>query len=295
MTLLSHSEIELSLLQHRTARRHIKDLVIGYLVSDESILNPFLALTRLFIRLKSADSILEKINRKKLDVQSVEQISLVMNDLIGFRIITESLEELWAVDRFLSSRFEVTARSERIRVPDEYGYRSIDYALIYHSDNLHMTFDVQLRTALQHYWSSSSFFLFHKTSSERAYARKDTLRTMSEKLDEAEQLSAVLHKKGSSEQILQSSGEFDLSKLPINSQVSLVVVGRGEQFIRQVIVPLSNNDNQNHLTIVDQKMALYEKYPGSAIVECSCMSFLTFALNEPHVKIPLDTFDKINW
>ena len=107
MPLFTSAEIEQFLLPQRMARRLILTSLLEYIVSSECLTNPFLLLSRLFVRLKSADSILEKIQRKGLIVRSVPEIGQVMDDLLGFRIITENLEELWAIDQFLMETFEV--------------------------------------------------------------------------------------------------------------------------------------------------------------------------------------------
>jgi ppGpp synthetase/RelA/SpoT-type nucleotidyltranferase len=294
MTSLTLAEIEQSLLSYRVARRLVRTLLLEYIVSSERLTNPFLLLSRLFIRLKSADSVLEKIQRKGLVVQSVSEIGQVMDDLLGFRIITENLEELWALDQFLTVNFEVKSRTDKINSPGQFGYRSIEYALVYHGSDLEIPFEVQLRTLLQHYWASCSFHLFHKASPTLAAEYEQTLISLSQNLQNAEQLASSLRttKKKS---VPLHEARPDLDRLPIQSRVHLIVVEPGERFARQATLAMTGNDLRDHQAIVDRKLALYAEYPGAAIVECTCMSFLTFVLNEPHVEIPPERIDRIVW
>ena len=124
MAPLAPGDIEQALLPYRIGRRVVSSVISEYIVSCEDLTDPFLLLSRLFIRLKSADSILEKIHRKNLAVSTVSDIGQVMDDLLGFRIITGNLEDLWAFDRFLQASFDVRSRIDTINSADQFGYRS---------------------------------------------------------------------------------------------------------------------------------------------------------------------------
>jgi ppGpp synthetase/RelA/SpoT-type nucleotidyltranferase len=286
------AEIEQSLLPYRVARRLVRSKLLEHIISSDHLTNPFLLLSRLFIRLKSADSILEKIQRLGLSLSSVSDIGQVMDDLLGFRIITEDLEELWALDQFLTVNFEVKSRLDRINSPDQFGYRSIEYSLAHYDQGQVIPFEVQLRTLLQHYWASRSFSLFHKALPIDAIKYQGPLMALSRSLQDAEELTSSLSTKKStpSREMLP-----DLNALPLFTQVHLIAVEPGEQFARQIILTMSGDDLCDHQAIVDRKLGLYAEYPGAALVECSCMNFLTFVLNEPHVKVPLERLDRVIW
>jgi len=294
MTFLTPAEIEQSLLPYRINRRFVCTLVLEYIISAKNLMNPFLLLSRLFVRLKSADSILEKIRRKGLVVNTVSDIGKVMHDLLGFRIITDNLEDLWAFDQFLTTSFEVKSRTDTVSSAGQYGYRSIEYGLLHHDADTEVPFEVQLRTQLQHYWASSSFFLFHKAPPYRALEYEGVLTALSNVLVEAEHLAAQIGEKEKTP-ALDSERRPDPQKLPVCSQINLIVVEPGERFVRHERLLLSGDDLRDHQAIVERKVALYAEYAGAAIVECSCMNFITFALNEPQVMIPLEKLDQIMW
>lgn len=294
MALLAPGEIEQALLPYRIGRRVVSGVISEYIVSCEDLTDPFLPLSRLFIRLKSADSILEKIHRKNLAVSTVSDIGHVMDDLLGFRIVTGSLEELWTFDRFLQADFDVQSRVDTINSPDQFGYRSIEYRLVYRGRNVEVPLELQLRTQLQDYWATSSSALFHKVPPAKALEHVGVLTALSSTLAEAEHLTSQLVSKrkhqGSADRALAH-----LQRLPLHSQANLIVVGPGELFLQHERVPLSGDDLRDHQTIVERKLALYTEFQNAAIVECSCMSFMTFALNEPQVEIPAERLDRIVW
>lgn len=294
MTQFTYSQIEMSLFDHRIARRSIQTLLLEHIVTSKELKNKFLLLSRLFVRLKSADSILEKIRRKNLAVHSVSEIRQVMDDLLGLRIITEDLGELWAFDNFLTSSFEVKSRTDKIDLPGQFGYRSIEYGLIYRDSDMEVPFEVQLRTFLQQYWVNSSFFLFHKASLDKALAHEETLNSLSKSLADAEQLASQLS--AQQERLVHEVKLCpSVERLPLYSQVNLMVIQPGEYFTHHEKISLTGNDLLDHQNIVERKISLYEKYPDSAIVECTCMDFATYALNEPHVVISPDKLDQIAW
>ena len=118
MAKLTFASIENYLSPYRSAGRRIKTILLEQIVADQDIRSPFLMLSRFFMRLKSADSILEKIERKGLAVQSTVEIGQKIDDLLGFRIITSNLDELHVLDQFLSERFTVHAWRDMVDPPE---------------------------------------------------------------------------------------------------------------------------------------------------------------------------------
>jgi ppGpp synthetase/RelA/SpoT-type nucleotidyltranferase len=288
--LLSASEIEESLLPFRAGRRLVLDKLLQRIAQGDGLVNPFLLLSRFFVRIKSADSILEKIRRKGIVITHPSEISQKLPDILGFRIITENIDEMETIDRFLNEQFEIVSRLDKVTERGEFGDRGIEYSLRHHVDGVVYPFELQLRTFLQHYWSSQSFHLFHKTPRETALSCQDALLSLSQALDHAEQVAGRIPQ---SPTINARSSLWN--ELPIRSRVHLIAVEPGEQFALHVVVPLSGNDQQDHDASVSQKLQIYAAYPGSAIVECSCLHFLSFILNEPQVRVPVDRLGKVVW
>lgn len=293
MITLPFNDIENSLLPFRIGRRLVLDKILEMAATNAEFRELALFLSRMFVRLKSADSILEKINRKKLPVQVPEDIPNVMDDILGFRLIVDNQAELQLLDGFLTGTFEVKSVATQSQNP-EFGGRSVDYALVHHVNGQSYPFEVQLRTYLQHYWAVQSFFLFHKTGKETALPYQSDLMALSSALQSAEEAAERIHagKKADS-----AAGVKTVSwhSWPLRNRVQLMVVEPHEQFVEEQIVLLKGNDEDDQRAIVKSKMACYEQHPNAAVVECMCANFMTYMLNEPQVHVRPEYLEKAIW
>jgi ppGpp synthetase/RelA/SpoT-type nucleotidyltranferase len=281
--------VEEALLPYRTCRRLVLGDILEQITRGGGVANTFLAISRLFVRVKSADSILEKMERKGITVADASEIPARMTDILGFRIIVENIEELRAIQRFVEAKFEVSSRRDQVEHPSEFGERGVRYSLRYSDGASACLFEIQVRTFLQQCWASRSFHLFHKKPREVALKRRDTLLSLSDSLSSADRAAQSLSEKRS----LPTAGPtFDWKDLPLCSQVNLIVVEPGELFSTHVVIRLTGKDSQDHEVIVRRKVELYASHPNCAIVECSCLNFLSFLLNEPLVWVPLDRLEK---
>ena len=292
MDTLKFDDVENSLLPFRVGRRLVFYRILELIENSIEIREPALFLSRLFVRLKSADSILEKIKRKNLPVHSSTDIPVFMDDILGFRLIAENQNELLFLDRFLTSEFKVKLVLHQ--TPNQqFGEQSINYSLIHEKDGQAYPFEVQLRTFLQHYWAGHSFFLFHKTDQKTALPYQNDLLAFSEALQSAENLAEKIQdiKPGNR----KTDSMLHWQTWPIRTRAHLMVIKPHEQFVDQQVIPLSGNDEEDHHTLVGAKIACYEKYPDAAIVECLCANFATFLLNEPQVSVAPEFLEKAVW
>lgn len=234
--------------------------------------------------MKSADSISEKMVRKQIIIQDAFEIPQRMSDILGFRIVVANKRELDAVDDFLSNHFEVVSRSDLRMMPGEFGQRGIQYCARYETKGTTFTFELQLRTFLQHYWASQSFHLFHKQPREVANGKKRELLQLAEFLDEAEKEVEKIAITPDEQLPSEADPQVEL----FCGRVHLIAIRPGEILTEHSIVPLSNFANNSNETVVEKKLAMYSLYPGAAIVECSCLNFAAFHFNEPLVRVPLN-------
>ncbi|MBC7833907.1 MAG: hypothetical protein H7Y88_02260 [Phycisphaerales bacterium] len=121
-------------------------------------------------RAKSLDSLQEKLSRAgKVYVDPLEELP----DLVGLRVIVQSLDEIDVVARFLDAQFEIvtTEDKEAVLRADQFGYRSVHKvcrlrrgqgALTEWHAYADMRFEVQVRTLLQHVWANASHDLQYK-------------------------------------------------------------------------------------------------------------------------------------
>jgi ppGpp synthetase/RelA/SpoT-type nucleotidyltranferase len=286
-------EVENSLLPFRIGRRLILDQILEVLATGIEIREPALFLSRMFVRLKSADSILEKIKRKKLPVQTPEDIPAVMDDILGFRLIVENQAELRSLDTFLTRTFEVKSIAKQPQ-NRQFGGQSIDYALVHEQSGKKYPFEVQLRTFLQHYWAAHSFFLFHKADPAAALPYQKDLLALNSALQSAEEAAERIQA-GKKESPRAGIETAHWQSWPLRTNVHLMVIEPHEQFVNEQLVSLRGNDDDDHRMIVQSKMSCYEQYPRAAVVECMCANFAAFLLNEPQVHVGPEYLEKAGW
>ena len=186
MVTLNKSDVEEVLLVFRTCRRVVLNDIVQRVGRGQGIRNPFLTLSRLFARIKSADSVLEKMGRKGITVSSALEIPQKITDILGFRIIVERLEEARLIRRFLEERFEVTSVADQLEHSGKLGERGLELGLRCQVGNDICPFEIQVRTFLQHYWATQTFHLFHKKAAEVALKHRDVLISLSDSLDSAD-------------------------------------------------------------------------------------------------------------
>lgn len=132
-------------------------------------------------RLKSFDSITEKVERKNLpfDVDSVEKY---INDVAGIRVICTFPEDVYLLADALLKQDDIMLirRKDYIAEPKENGYRSLHLIVavpIYlaHEKRL-MKVEIQLRTLAMDFWASLEHQLRYKKDFEFTQKMADELK-----------------------------------------------------------------------------------------------------------------------
>lgn len=120
-------------------------------------------------RVKSLDSIEEKIDRKDLSVRKIDEIP----DLVGIRIILLFRKDLKEIDKIIRKNFLVISSedaSSRLN-ESQFGYQSQHYMIKIlekwtevpsYSDLGEMHAELQVRTVAQHIWAAASHKLQYK-------------------------------------------------------------------------------------------------------------------------------------
>ncbi len=144
-------------------------------------------------RLKSFESITEKVERKQLpfDVDSVEKY---INDVAGIRVICTFPEDVYLLADALLKQDDIMLirRKDYIAHPKENGYRSLHLIVavpIYlaHEKRL-MKVEIQLRTLAMDFWASLEHQLRYKKDFEFTQEMADELKICAEQ-------SAILDKR----------------------------------------------------------------------------------------------------
>lgn len=141
-------------------------------------------------RLKSPESIFEKLNRKKLPL-TVESIEKNLNDVAGVRVICSFPSDIYMLANALLRQDDITLIAEKdyIKEPKSNGYRSlhliVEIPIFLHDQKKMMRVEVQFRTISMDWWAS----LEHKI---RYKKNIPTLEQTEKELYECAQLGAAL-------------------------------------------------------------------------------------------------------
>lgn len=141
-------------------------------------------------RLKSPDSLIEKMERKGLPL-SIENIEKYVNDVAGIRVICSFPKDIYMLADCLLRQDDITliAKKDYINNPKESGYRSlhliVEIPIFLHDQKKPMKVEVQLRTIAMDFWAS----LEHKIRYKKDI---DDLESINHDLKECAQLSAKL-------------------------------------------------------------------------------------------------------
>jgi putative GTP pyrophosphokinase len=118
-------------------------------------------------RLKSPESILSKINRKRLDI-SFPSIKNSIKDIAGLRITCSFVTDIYRISEMLRSQSDLTIvdMKDYIKNPKPNGYQSLHMIVevpVYMSDrHENVCVEVQIRTIAMDFWASLEHKIFYK-------------------------------------------------------------------------------------------------------------------------------------
>ena len=116
-------------------------------------------------RVKSVSSILEKMQRKEIPPEELEQ---QVEDIAGIRIICQFVEDIERVAQIISSRSDIEIKSEKdyIKHMKDSGYRSYHLIVYYTVQTLNgpkkLQVEIQIRTMAMDFWATIEHSLQYK-------------------------------------------------------------------------------------------------------------------------------------
>ena len=128
-------------------------------------------------RLKSMDSIVEKLHRRKLPI-TLLSIEENLNDVAGVRVICSFVDDIYVLVDCLLRQDDVTLLQVKdyIKHPKANGYRSlhliISIPIFLQEETRHMKVEVQLRTIAMDFWASLEHQMRYKKDIDPAGAAK---------------------------------------------------------------------------------------------------------------------------
>lgn len=133
-------------------------------------------------RLKSPQSILEKLKRKGLAL-SMDTARQELTDIAGVRVICNYVEDIYRIADMLEGQEDITpvARRDYIAQPKENGYRSLHLIVkvpVFLSDHREdVPVEVQIRTIAMDFWATLEHELRYKAPAEVSEEVRGRLKT----------------------------------------------------------------------------------------------------------------------
>lgn len=140
---------------------------ISILQEEFTHLHDYNPIEHVLTRLKTPESILEKVRRRGLD-PSFEAIRDNITDVAGVRVTCSFVRDVYQVYDMLSSQpdLEVLSVKDYIEHPKENGYRSLHGLVrvpVHLSDRVvPVTVELQLRTVAMDFWASLEHKIFYR-------------------------------------------------------------------------------------------------------------------------------------
>lgn len=146
-------------------------------------------------RLKSPESIREKLKRKNLPI-TLSSIENELTDVAGIRIICPFVDDIYVLAECLLQQDDIRLieRKDYIKDPKINGYRSlhliVEIPIFLQNEKRLMKVEVQLRTIAMEFWANLEHKLRYKKS-----IPEDTVLITSAELSQCAEMSALLDKK----------------------------------------------------------------------------------------------------
>lgn len=129
-------------------------------------------------RLKSAESIIEKMQRKKIpfDVKAIEK---EMSDIAGIRVICAFPEDIYLIAEYFLRQDDIflIRKKDYISEPKANGYRSlhliVETPIFLHDQKRMMKVEVQLRTIAMDFWASLEHRIYYKKGQDDRELRRE--------------------------------------------------------------------------------------------------------------------------
>jgi len=178
-------------------------------------------------RLKSVESIIKKIDRKKIDL-SLESVKKEVKDIAGVRITCSFRSDIYRIKEMLENQqdVEVLEIKDYFKHPKPNGYRSLHMIVeipVFLSDRVAYTpVEIQIRTIAMDFWASLEHKIFYKYNQDIPQRIVDDLKrtaTIASELDiKMEQLNEEINvykreniKKGNDDSYYLDTGDEHFS------------------------------------------------------------------------------------
>ena len=191
-------------------------------------------------RVKSISSILDKMQRKKINVNDVEK---ELEDIAGIRLICQFVEDIDRVLEIIESRsdMEIKSHKDYISHSKDSGYRSYHVIIYYEVNTIYgkkrIQAEIQIRTLAMNFWATVDHEM--STVRDEIMDAQDSFRKKSNLVSEILHTMQNLYKVANRHEVLKIQDEFykiyetgDMERLEhFNKQLDIIAEGYRAQSI----------------------------------------------------------------
>ncbi len=149
-------------------------------------------------RIKSIQSILEKITRKRFEFNP--QVFSKITDIAGIRVICKYTKDIYSISQMLLKQndIELVREKDYIKNPKESGYRSLHIVIlvpVFLSDRVEkVPVEIQIRTIVMDTWASLEHELKYKRDGNMLSSKDaEALKTCASQMHDIDELMEKIH------------------------------------------------------------------------------------------------------
>ena len=145
----------------------VRELIVKFehIISEHRENDLYSPIEQVSGRVKSVSSILEKMQRKHIPMERMEE---EVEDIVGIRIICQFEEDIETVASLIQNRSDMTIKSEKnyLKHVKQSGYRSLHLIIYYTVETLNgprkLQAEIQIRTMAMDFWATIEHSLQYK-------------------------------------------------------------------------------------------------------------------------------------
>ena len=145
----------------------VRELIVKFehIISEHRENDLYSPIEQVSGRVKSVSSILEKMQRKRIPMERMEE---EVEDIAGIRIICQFEEDIETVASLIQNRSDMTIKSEKnyLKHVKQSGYRSLHLIIYYTVETLNgprkLQAEIQIRTMAMDFWATIEHSLQYK-------------------------------------------------------------------------------------------------------------------------------------
>lgn len=142
---------------------------LQYINADLSQQLGRLVVRNVLFRIKSAESICKKLERKGYDI-SFESAIKNLNDIAGVRVVCFFCDDIYRISNAIKRQEDIRVIKEKdyVKKPKKSGYQSIhlivDVPIVYNSETEYVRVEIQIRSFAMDYWAELDNQMCYKKS-----------------------------------------------------------------------------------------------------------------------------------